>query len=288
MLLFAFFVSTSFPVGAAITHGLDPAALTFVRFLTALTVFAAVLVVQRERSLPSARALVRYSWLAFLLVVFFVTMFEGLRYASALSTSAIFTLLPLMTAAIAFFVVGQRTGVAVWIGLLVAAAGAVWVLFDGDWHKLISLSLGWGEAIFFVGCVSYSAYSPFVRRLHSGERLSVLTFWTLVLGAFLLALYGGRAIVATDWLSVEPRVYLGIIYLGTFNTALTFYLIQYGSMRLPSAQVMAYTLLVPAFVVLVEGVLSGTWPQAPVFAGIAVTCAAMVFLQWVGARGIQD
>ncbi|MHA1523246.1 MAG: DMT family transporter [Alphaproteobacteria bacterium] len=279
MAAFSLLVATSFSVGGIIASDLDPVALTFVRFLIATAIFAVILVASRRFSLPSAGALLRYGWLGFLLVVFFVTMFEALRLTTPVGTGVVFALTPILTAGFSYLLLRQKISPATGVGLVVAGMGTVWVVFGGNLENLLNFSLGRGEAIFLVGAVSYAAYSPFVRRLHSGENLMLFTFWTLAAGAVLLGVYGGWLMVALDWGAVPAKVYFGIIYLAVFTTAVTFYLIKFASLRLPSAKVMAYTYLVPGFVVVMEGALGHGWPDLPVLAGVVVTGLAMAVVQ---------
>ena len=77
---------------------------------------------------------------------------------------------------------------------------------------------------------------------------------------------------------VPAKVVAGIVYLAVANTAFTFYLAKFASMQLPPHRVMAYTYLIPAYVVLVQGSLGLGWPDAPVFLGIALTALAMLLL----------
>jgi len=285
MLVFAFLVSSSFTVGDAIADAIEPAALMFLRFLLAVMIFLAILLVRGPRlATPRPVDVARYGWLALLLVVFFVTMFEGLRLTSALNAGAVFTLVPPMTAIISLLVLGQRLSLGESVTLLVAGGAALWVLTGGRMAGLGGFSIGAGEAIYFFGCVSYAAYSPSVRLFRGSESLVELTFWTLVFALVLLALYGWRAILGTDWRSLPLLVYLGIAHLALFCTAISFYLIQFASTRLPSAKVMAYTYLIPAFVVVQKVVLGAPWPAWPVLAGVGVITSAMIVLQRGPAR----
>ena len=155
MFAFAFLISTSFTVGRAITDAVDPAALTFLRFLLALMIFSVILKISGERArLPGGRDLLRYVWLALLLVIYFVAMFEALRWTDALSAGAVFTLAPLMTAAMSRAFLGQRLSAGQGIALLVAGAGALWVMFSGDIERLARFSLGKGEPDLPVRCGS--------------------------------------------------------------------------------------------------------------------------------------
>lgn len=280
MICFAFLISTSFTLGEAISPAIDPVVLTFLRFALAAAIFGGLLALSRAKpGFPRPVDLARHGWLSFLLVVYFVTMFEALRLTDALSTSAVFTLAPPMTALMSWIALRQRLTARQSSALLIAGLAAVWVLFDGEVDRLLGFTVGRGEAIFFVGCVTYAAYSPSVRRLSDGQDLIVLTFWTLVVGTVMLAVYGWRLIEATDWRAIPVTVYLGAVHLAVFTTAISFYLIQYASLRLPGAKVMAYTYLIPAFVLLQESALGEPWPSWPVLVGVLVIASAMVLLQ---------
>ncbi len=279
MLLYAFLVSTSFPVGAAITRDLDPVVLTCLRFAVAALSFAAVVTAAGEWRRPSAGGLLRYAVISLTMCGFFVLMFEALRWTDPLSAGALFTLTPLMTAVIGFLLVGQRCSSAQAACLALGALAASWVVFDGRLERLLALDLGYGELLFLLGALCFAAYTPAVKRLHRGESLLLMTFWVLFCGALLLAAYGAPRIAATDWSAVPAEVFLGVVYLAVCNTALTFVIAKYASLRLQAFKVMAYTYLTPAFVVLLEVAFGSGWPSNSVLAGIAGTAAVTLLLQ---------
>ena len=279
MLVYAFLVSTSFPVGAAITHDLDPVVLTCLRFACAALTFALVVTAAGEWRRPELGGLLRYAAISLTMVGFFVLMFEALRWTDPLSAGALFTLTPLMTAVIGYLVVRQRCSLWQLACLLLGALAASWVVFDGSLAKLLAFDLGTGELLFLGGVLCFAAYSPAVKRLHRGESLLLLTFWVLLGGAVLLGIYSAPRMLATDWTLVPEGVFLGIAYLAVFNTAGTFYIAKYASLRLQAFKVMAYTYLTPAFVVLLEVALGRDWPSASVIAGIAATAAVTLLLQ---------
>ncbi|MDJ0946164.1 MAG: DMT family transporter [Kiloniellales bacterium] len=279
MLVYAFLVSTSFPVGAAITRDLDPVVLTCLRFALAALAFAAVVSAAGEWRRPSLGGLLRYAAISLTMVGFFVLMFEALRWTDPLSAGALFTLTPLMTAVIGYLAVRQRCSLWQIACLIFGASAAAWVVFDGRLERLLAFDLGYGELLFLGGALCFAAYPPAVKRLHRGESLLLLTFWVLFSGALLLAAYGAPRIAATDWAAVPRGVFLGIAYLAVFNTAVTFIIAKYASLRLQAFKVMAYTYLTPAFVVLLEGALGHGWPSASVIAGIAATAAVTLLLQ---------
>lgn len=73
-------------------------------------------------------------------------------------------------------------------------------------------------------------------------------------------------------------MWITIAYTSVFASALTFLLLQYASMCLPSAKVMAYTYLTPSWVILWEMALGQPLPPMLILVGVVMTMAALVLL----------
>ncbi|MHC5655753.1 DMT family transporter [Stappia sp. ICDLI1TA098] len=284
MLGFAFLVSTSFPVGHAITASLDPAVLTGLRFSLAAVVFAVLVTLRGEWRPLQIRRIPVYLVIALSLDIFFVTMFEALRTTSALNAGAVFTLLPAFTTLAGFVMLRQKVSRRQLFCLALGAVGALLVLFGEDLSRLGHLELGKGEAIFVVGVAAYAFYAPLMRLLNRGEPLTLFNFRIIVTGAVLLFAYGGRSLGETEWSMVPAGVYLGIVYLAVFPTAASFFLATYASLRLPAGPVMAYTYLLPSFVLLESALVFGAdWPGGWTLVGVLVTGLATLVLQRASA-----
>jgi drug/metabolite transporter (DMT)-like permease len=91
-------------------------------------------------------------------------------------------------------------------------------------------------------------------------------------------IYGAWGIAATDWLNLPAVVYWAGIYLTLFTTALTFFLLQYASLRLPASKVMSYGYLTPTFIILIEGVSGRGWVSPAVALGALVTVGGLLVL----------
>jgi drug/metabolite transporter (DMT)-like permease len=282
MLVFAAFVSSSYSLGAMVAGEIGPAAINAARFAIGVSIMAGAAALVLRAAPPPPRAVWRYGVLGALMAVFFVTMFVSLRLTDPVSTGAVFTLMPLFSALFGRIFLGEMPRPVVVASLLIAAAGAVWVIFRGDVDAMLGFRLGAGEAIFAVGVICHAAYAPLLRRLNRGEPTVVYTLWTLAATGLCIALYGLPDIVATDWSALRPFVWVVIAYLAMFTTAGTFFLLQFGAMRLPAAKVLAYTYLTPTLIIAYEGLLGHGWAAPRVLAGAAVTLAALVVL--AGAR----
>ncbi len=280
MLVAATLVSTSFTVGKAIATGLDPVILTLVRFGIATLLFVPCAVRKTGPGRrPALRDLGRYSMISGVLVLFFWFMFEALRTTTALNTSVIFTLVPGISGMYSAIILHERLGRYRLTALGLAMTGALWVIFRGDLHRLISLEMGQGDLIFFAGCLFMAAYTPLVRLLHRGESMVTMTFWVLATGCGWLLLIGLPRLPGIEWQSVTTRTWAGIAYLAVFCTIVTFFLTHYVTMRLGPTRVMAYSYLYPPLVLGIDWLLGNPLPGLWTGMGVPVIVGAMIIVQ---------
>jgi drug/metabolite transporter (DMT)-like permease len=284
MVLFAALIAGSFTLGALTVPYIAAVPLNAVRFVLAAAVMGVAAFGVARQPFGMAEAPWRFGIMGLLTAVYFVTMFLALTMTKPVATSAVYTLVPMMTAVTAYFLVGQRSGLAVLLSLTLAGAGAIWVIFRGDIAALLAFDIGPGELIYFVGCICYAIYAPLLRRFSRGEPALTQSFWTLLATALWLVGYGLPEMIATDWAAQPPLVWAIIVYLAVGPTALCFFMIQFASLHLPAAKVIAYGYLVPAFVIIFEGLAGHGWASLPVAAGALVTVLGLVVLALVKDR----
>ena len=278
MLAFSALVGGSFSLGALAAPHVDPAALSAVRFLLAGGLVGAAALATTGLPRSTWVAPWRYLVLGGLLAGYFVLMFQGLKTAAPVPTAAVFTLTPVMAAGFGWLFLRQRLTGRMALALAIGAAGALWVIFRADLGALLALEIGRGEVIYFWGCVAHAAYTPLVRRLNRGETPVAFTFGMMLAGTGMLTLYAWPAIRATDWAALPGIVWITLVYVAVAASAVTFVLLQYATLRLPAAKVMAYTYLVPSWVILWEIALHGAVPPGLVVAGVALTALALWLL----------
>lgn len=278
MLAFSAIVAGSFPLGAMAAPFVDPTALTAVRLVLAAAVVGGVAMIGPGLHRAQFRAPWRYLALGALFALYFALMFEGLKTADPVSASAVFTLVPLLSAGFAYVILRQLMTLRLALALAVGGAGAVWVIFRGDPGALLRFHLGPGEQVYFIGCVAHGIYTPLVARLNRGEPALAFTFGTLVAGALLIGAWSMPAILATDWTTLPPVVWTTLLYTAIGASAITGVLLQFASFRLPAAKVMAYTYLTPSWVILWQAVLGHGLPPAAILGGVALTVVALLIL----------
>lgn len=279
MLLFSALVAGSFALGARAANAIDPAALNALRFLLASVIIGTlVMTIGPKVKRADLRAPWRYFILGGLFAIYFVTMFEGLKTAPPVSAAALFTLTPVLAAGFGWLILRQVTTPRMALALALAAAGAVWVIFRGDIVAIRAFEIGKGEMIFFIGVIAHALYTPLIRLLNRGEPPLVFTFGMMIAGFVLLSLYGAKSIIGTDFSSLPSIVWITIAYVTVFASATTFFLLQYAALHIKSAKVMAYTYLVPAWVIAWEIALGGPMVPLTVLLGIAAVIVALVML----------
>ena len=278
MLLFATLIAGSFSIGhLAITH-IGPIALNAIRFIFG-SIFmgtAVFVILRRMPRLPPS--IWRLMILGSLMATYFILMFVALKITSPISTGAVFTLIPFMSAVFGWMFLGQITRSTVFASLVIAAAGSIWMIFRGDINAIISFDVGRGELIFLVGCAAHAAYAPLVKKFNPGMPVIEFTFWTLVATTICLVIFGIGEIRTTQWRDLPNIVWWAIGYLSIFTTAITFFLVQFASMRLHATKVLSYGYLTPGVIILIEGVIGHGWTSLSVGIGALVTITGLIFL----------
>ena len=278
VLLFAMLIAGSFTLGDLAIEVTTANTVTAVRFFFACILMAGVIRLSSGRWPTRPVAVWRYGVLGGLMMIYFLLMFVALGYSGPVSTGAVFTLIPFMSAGFGLLLLGQTTRPVVLLGLLIAAAGAVWVIFSGDIAAILEFRIGQGEAIFFFGCAAHALYAPMIKKLNRGEPVLLFTYYTLLGGAAIILVIALPDLLATDWLNLPSIFWITVAYLSIFTTAGTFYLVQFASMRLPSSKVLSYGYLTPSFIILYEGLIGHGWVSLSIMAGALVTAAALVWV----------
>lgn len=275
VLLFAMLLATSFSFGGIATQVMDPIALTALRYV--LTVVVTGFICFRIKRYPFAlpRRPGRFVVIGALMSTYMLSMFIALQFTAPVATGAIFTMMPLMSAGFAWLLMRQRTRGRVLVSLSIAAIGAIWVIFRGDIHALLSFDLGKGELIYLVGVTAHAIYVPLLRKFNEDEPALIFMFWTAVATLAFIMIPGTPKLMSLDYASVPLLAWVMVIYLAIVMTLITFLLLQYAATRLPSPKVLAYSYLTPSFIIVLEGALGHGWAPIGVLAGALITAAGL-------------
>ena len=272
-------IATSFPVGEAISPGLDPLILTFLRFVLAAIVIGVFVAARYGLRWPGWPALGRYVLISLVMSGFFIAMFEALRHTTALNTGTLFVLTPAITALYCIFLFGERPRGRTLLALAFGFIGAVWVIFRGDPARLLALEINYGDGIFLLGCLMVAAYAPLVRKFHRGEPAPVIAFWTLACASGWLVLFANTRLLHIEWAAIGTEVYVGIAYLAIFSTVISTTLYQAAALMIGPQRLSAYVYLNPARVVVMDWAIGKGLPPLMTLPGVLIVLAATVVLQ---------
>ena len=278
MLLFSLLVSGSFVLGSIIANLISPDLVTFLRFLIAFIAIAILILYQSKFCFLKYLSIGRSLILGALISIYFITMFEGLKTASSTSMAVVFTLTPLLAGFFDLIFSNRVMSRKVWITVIVAAIGALWIIFDGNIQNFINFKVGYGEKLFFIGCICHALYAALIPKFNNGEPAIIQTFGTLISGIIILGLFSNKEIIYYSWIDFPVIVLLTILYLAIFATAASFFLIQYSAVRLSSIKVMAYTYAVPIWVVLLQIIFLQQLPNTITFVGAFVILVSLLIL----------
>lgn len=278
MLCFSALVAGSFALGGLVANDLAPPALNAVRFFFAACLIGVLVAATGGIPRAALHAPWRYLVLGGLFVTYFVLMFEGLKTAPPVSTAAVFTLTPALTALFGWLLLRQVTTPSIAAALAVGGLGALWVIFRADFGAFLAFDVGRGELIYFVGCIFHAALTPALKLFNRGEPPLVYTLLFMSGGLVLLVIWGWAPLMAAEWGALPGRVWWVLAYLAVFSSAASFFLLQFGAQVLPSSKVMAYSYLTPSWVILWELVLGHGVPPSLILVGVALSALALAML----------
>ena len=252
MLLFSLFVTGSFIFGKIFAEIIQPDVLTFYRFLLGALILGAYLSYTKKLSGAVLIRPWRYFVLGGIYSIYFVFMFIALRHTSTISTSAIFALMPFSTLILDTLIFNKKSKPLIWLALGLSSFGALFIIFEGSLENALNFKVDYGELIFLIGTIVYSSYALLQPRLNNSENLLITTFGVLTAGSIIL----GSTLIIQDKNLIPETISMGliflIIYLAIFASIGTILCLNFASNKIPGTNVMAYSLLIPFWVLLVE------------------------------------
>lgn len=278
VLLATFIVATTFPIGQRIAPFLDPVIVVLLRFLISIVVMLPMLLFTKIIEIPTFYRFRQFAIIGVIHAGFFICMFLALKHTNSLNTSAIYTLVPSIAAIVCFFVLGEPIKHIHYLLLPLGVVSTLWVIFEGDMNRLGAMEFNKGDLIFFAGCLLLGVYTTLLKKYHVAGSTLNLVFWAMISGVVPMSIYAASADIDVNFGAVPLDVYAWIIYLAVL-TVLTSYIWAYGAPRLGPMKTLAYSYLIPSFVMVIDGVLLGRWPPAIVLPGVLVGVVVMIVLQ---------
>lgn len=250
-------------VARGVGEMISPLSLSFLRWLLCSLILLPFTIRSLRRHFHRLR---QYRWQLIALAALSVATYNSLLYLAGRSTSAlnltlVSSLLPLATAALARPLLGHSLTRQVLTGIVIAFAGAVYMIVQGDLDVLRSLQIYPGDAIMLLAMFLWALYSVLLRRwsLPLGGldlfALLVPTGVLILLPVFLVDIqhHGG---VTFTW----PLVFI-LAYVSIFASLAAYLLWNYGVRETSPATAALFAYLIPVFTALLGIPILGEYPH---------------------------
>ena len=224
LLLTAFIWGGTFIAGRIVAQNVEPYSASFLRFAVA-SVCLVFLTWKMEGNFPALKKkqIIPVILLGmtgiFLYNIFF---FKGLKIIGAGRAALIIANNPVFITLLASYFFKERLNIFKLAGVAISVTGAVVVISRGNPLEILSGGLGWGELYIFCCVLSWVAFSLIGKSVMSDLSPVVAITYSSIAGAAFLFIPAWFEGIAFKMFTYSISDWLGILYLGSFGTALGF------------------------------------------------------------------
>jgi len=218
--------------------------------------------------------------------LYFLFETAALKLTSASQASLITTMLPLLVAVAAGLFLGERISIRVVVGLLVAAAGAIWLSLAAAVSEHAPNPV-LGNFLEFLAMVTATGYIILLKKLSADLPPLFLTAMQSFIGAFFF-LFAVLVMGVQMPNHLDTPVLLSLLYLGVFVSVGAYSLYNFGVSRVPANQAAAFINLIPLWAVLLGVLLLGERFTLWQFAAGALIFIGVMMTQDTGSMGNEQ
>ncbi len=211
-------------------------------------------------------------------------VFEGyaLKFTSASQAGIVSSIMPLMVAISAFFILQEKIRLRTLIGFIIAVAGGVWISIFSQANEHSPNPI-LGNFLEFLAIACASGYTICARYLSLRYHPLYLTAVQSFLGTlFFLPL---MIISPSGIPSSFPLIpVLSVIYLGVVVTLVAYTCYNYAVSKIPAGQASSFINLVPVFTIILGWMILGERFTLIQFMGVIIVFAGVTLSQWKGSQ----
>jgi drug/metabolite transporter (DMT)-like permease len=230
----------------------SPITIVWLRFGMGVAVLGAIIARRKSFALPKTNEWGYFAVLGFLGITFHQWLqSNGLKTSEAGTTAWIVATTPVFMALLGWLVLKEKLRVVQSFGILLAFAGVLLVVSDGN---LASISLGKfgapGDVLILISAVNWSVFSALSRRGLKAYPAGLMIFYVMTFGWLFtsVAFVGGGRFTELPALSLEG--WLGVTFLGVFCSGLA-YIAWYDALQALSTAVTGAFLYIEPLIAMV-------------------------------------
>lgn len=276
LLLWVSLMASSFVVSEQLIPFANSIASTSLRFLLA-TILMLPFIGKVSIEQLNYKLFFHYSVISLFLVLFFIGLFEALKTTTAMRTSVIYTLLPLISVIITYSALKIVTPNRQIAGFVLGTLGAIWVLLAFSQENVVFSEWRFGDSIFLASCFCLALHAIFIKKWATDVSPILGAFYIMLLGSIMLLpfllLFGDLDSIAWQ----QTAFWQTLLYLTVFTTIATFFLQQHLLKKVGPNRLLSFTYLIPSLVVIPQAITNSSQLYSA-FPGIMLTFLALYLI----------
>ena len=242
--LATFVWATNIVLGRFLKDSIGPITLSAARYIVASMIFAALL---RQRP-PEERRIGQDRWLLVAMAITGIVLFApilylGLRYTTAINSTLLFGVSPLLTAPFALWLLHEPMSRRQFIGAIMALIGVCILISGGSLTFWKTANFNKGDLIVLLAVAIWAIYSVIGSKVMRHRSSLSATTLSTYLGCPVLCIISLWELHRIP-VDLNPAVILLILYIGVVPAAVGFYAWNLGIARLgPSNAMVVYNML---------------------------------------------
>lgn len=228
---------------------IDPAAMSFYRWLLALLVLTPFMLPQLRRHAGT----IRLHWGKLLFLGFLgMVLYQSMAYYAAHSISALMmgilvSLIPLLTVLISIPLLGVVPTLSLLLGSLLSFFGISWLISGGHPALILAQGIGRGEVMMFIAAVAYAVYGVLTKRWSIALPTWVSLYVQIAFGVVLLL----PNVLLAESIALNAQNLPLILFAGIFASIFAPWMWIVGVMRIGANNASIFINLTPVFTALI-------------------------------------
>lgn len=258
---------------------IDPAAISFYRWLVAFVVLTPIML---PRVMRNRQLVWRNCGKLLVLSLLGMVLYQSLAYYAAQSVSALFmgifsSLIPLLTVLISIWLLQVIPTVGIVLGCVLSFFGLLWLISAGTPFDLLHEGMGKGEIMMFIASLSYALYGVLTRRWNIQLSNWQSLYIQIICGTILLL----PNFLLTENVTLTMENLPLVLFAGIPASILAPFLWIQGVMRLGANTTAILMNLLPVFTTIIAVLFLHEHLHGYHILGGGVTLSGVIMAQWL-------